>query len=194
MTESSLHHQPLSATDADLAQLEFFPRLRFGMPRHGFVYLRPFIVSCWHLAISARTYIEDAEGAADLPGYLVSLKVGLSELLVAVDCLLQGIEPLDDHHRLAMLFEHGLSEVVVADPERCLSALGLDHPDGDGEPEIARLVALWDAIQEAFPAELPNPLVPGGQGELLRALRSWDRLLRSAEVDSGFLADLYRTL
>ena len=171
----------------------YFPGLMLGSARWSPIHVRNLLIATWHLMISGRTFIEDAEAAVGSPEYLLMLKMGLAETVFSIDCLLKGAEPPYDVHRLALFYELGLSEVLDASPVEAQCLLALDRNDG-GRDEFDDIERFWNELHDAFPAELPNPLVAGGQADLLRTLRAWSTILEVCEIDGSFLSKLFKSL
>ncbi len=184
----------LVAAERDGLAPRFFPALHVGLARRTQLYLRPLMVAAWHLMISGRTMVEDAEGAVGKPEYLYMLKIAIAELAMAIDCLLKGADPPSDLHRFAMAVELGFTDFMEAGPDSVISLFALEADQGSAE-EYQRLADLWQQALDAFPSTLPNPLVPGsGQRDLLNILRHWSKLLADNNIDSRLLAELYRTI
>ena len=178
----------------DLKQIDYFPSFAVGLARATPSHLQRLLTATWHLMLSGRTLIEDAEGAVGSPDYLIMLKLRLSELIVGVDFLLRGVELPDEGHRLAIAAELGITEVAILSPDQLWNAVGLSSNAGT-QDEFNCLLEFWNAILEGFPATLPNPLISGrGQRDLVRTLRSWSRLLDQTGLDGKFLAELYKSL
>jgi hypothetical protein len=175
-------------------EVVYFPALKAGLTRTTAAQLRRFIIATWHLMLSGRTFIEDAEGAVGSPEYLLMLKIRLAETIAAVDFLLRGSELPDEAHRLAIAAELGLVEVASLSPDQLWEKLSFDVNQGSRE-EFERLSAFWNAILEGFPATLPNPLVAGGgTRDLINTLRSWSHVLDQCEIDGQFLIELYKSI
>ncbi|MCZ0970607.1 DUF6031 family protein [Streptomyces albulus] len=69
-----------------------------------------------------------------------------------------------------------------------IEAFGLAEEFGGDTCRVEEIHALWERMLAAFPGELPDRLVAEGQRDMLRTLRVWTRLARSAGLDIGFLA------
>ncbi len=164
-----------------------------GSARWSPIYVRNLLIASWHLMISGRTFIEDAEAAVGSPEYLLMLKMGLAETVFSIDCLLKGAEPPYDVHRLALFYELGLSEVLDASAIEAQRLLALDRNNGE-QTEFDDIERFWKQLHDAFPADLPNPLVAGGQADLLRTLRAWSAILKTCEIDGSFLSQLFKSL
>lgn len=174
--------------------LVYFPSLKAGLTRPTAGHLQRLMIVTWHLMMSGRTLVEDAEGAVDTPEYLLLLKLRLAEVIVGIDLLLRGVEMPDEAHRLAIAAELGLSEVVSLAPDQFWSLMCCDRNE-DAGAELAQMSAFWDAILCGFPATLPNPLVGGpGQRDLIQTLRAWSQILDTCGIDGRFLVELYKSL
>ncbi len=113
----------------------------------------------------------------------------LLELLYDIDTRLSGAVPLAEEHQLALALEYGLHDLAELDGPRLVDvfALAADEPDDAKAPDDGLVPELWERLCAAFPGELPDPLKPSGQREILRALRSWSKLCTAAGTDAAFL-------
>lgn len=170
---------------------QWFPTLQRGLPSAAQDTLPNTIAAAWLLLIDGNALLEDFEGAAGTVELTDVLKLRLVELFVEIDLTLDGSGDVDELHFLPLALDFGLHALAHLDGKdiSALVALGASETDPH-----ARLQALWDTILDAFPGEVPNPLLADGQGDVLRALQNWSRLCRAAEVDDAFLAPLVQAV
>jgi hypothetical protein len=82
-----------------------------------------------------------------------------------------------------------LSEVADLDGPALSSCCGLGDA-GRGQESASGILAFWDGLLASFPGLVPDPLKPTGQGELLRALRNWNKLCVATQTPTDFLQAL----
>jgi hypothetical protein len=178
-------------SDTRAARISWFPNLSAGLPAPAASHAEALINAAWKLAVDGRALIEDFEGGADEPALVGVLKLKLIELIIEIDLNLRGVPGLNEDHLLPLALQRGLSEVALLDGAALVAAIDfgadLQRPD-------EHIGELWDRLLEAFPGEVPNPLLADGQGPLLRALRNWSKLCRVGQVDDAFLTKLIKAI
>jgi hypothetical protein len=172
-------------TDDDI---DMFPSVRAGRGRSPDAAVEAWVTAGWLLAVEGRAYLEDLAGGTDQPDLRQAVRLKLLDLLCDVDHRLTGTDVVGGH-QLALALEYGLREVAVLSGGQVVDLFG---PDGTDDPDELRLVAFWAAVCAAFPGELPDPLQPSGQGQILRALRNWSKLCAATGSDAGFLEPLVK--
>jgi Family of unknown function (DUF6031) len=176
-------------TPGPLTQDRLFPTVRAGrgLPAAGSV--RAWATAAWLLAVEGRAYLEDLDGGRNPAALRQVVRMRLLELLLDVDDRLSGRAPVAEPHSLALALEYGLHTVAEIDGAELVVLFGLDREYGapDDGPDDGQVHRLWEQLCEAFPGELPDPLQPSGQREVLRALRMWSTLCTAADIDAGFL-------
>jgi hypothetical protein len=176
------------AVDPETADdIRLFSSARSGRGLPADRAVRAWVTAAWLLAVEGRAYMEDLEGGADQPQLRQAVRLRLVELLLDTDSLLVGYSEMADGHQLAVALEYGLREVAQLDGARLVRLFALDEEFGADKCTDGAVTELWDRICAEFPGELPNPLVPSGQREILRALRYWSKLCTAAGIDAGFL-------
>jgi hypothetical protein len=169
--------------------VRYFPRLRAGLGRAPGAEVQALCVAAFKLAVDGRAFIEDIEGAAEQPELLAVLRWRFADFLGELDLILRGTAPVDDWHHAALALEYGLSEVADLDGPTLASCCGLGDI-GQGSESASSILAFWDGLLASFPGQLPDPLKPSGQGELLRALRNWNKLCVATQTPADFLQSL----
>jgi hypothetical protein len=178
----------MTMTDSDrIPDAAVLPVLRTGRTMPAGAAVRTWATVGWLLSVEGRAYIEDVEGGVRQPEMRRLVLLRLLELLAEVDARLGGRHDIVGEHQLALAWEYGLHEVLDADGTAISDLFGLDDPLGSPDEAVTRVVTLWEQLCAAFPGELPDPLVPEGQGQILRALRSWSKLAAATHIDASFL-------
>lgn len=172
--------------------LRWFPRLTGGVGVEGSSMARATISAAWLMMSELYAYLEDLEGAVDVPDASALIKVKIAELLVQIDCILGRTAVLDDEHRLPWLLEYGLCEVINLPGTDMARLLGLFSVNDDAE--VRRVCQLIRDLIEAFPGELVDSLQAQNQGRVLRFLRSCDKACTTLGCDAGFLVPLMKSL
>ena len=166
----------------------FYPRQGTGSGSTG-EQVQAWITAAWLLAVELRAYLEDLQGGRAQPGMRYVVRSRILELVVQIDAHLAGVTPPDEEHALAFGLEMGLGELARLDGEAVAELFGLAGAI-DSRDRDAAVEAFSQCLLEQFPGDLPNPLEPSGQGELLQAMRTWSKLCAEAGIDASFLAPL----
>jgi hypothetical protein len=172
--------------------IRWFPRLRIGTAAPAPARVETLVSVSWLLMTELHAYLEDVSGAPADEDVQQSLALRLAELAVALDLRLRGDQEMDELHHLPLLLEFGLTEVAQLAGDEVVEALSLaaaQAPD-----RAAHLTRTYESMLAGFPARLFNPLLPETQGQVLRTLRTWNRLCSTAGTDPAFLAPLMRSL
>lgn len=170
-----------------------YPRAWGGRARDPVAVVEAWTTVAWLLAVEGRAYLEDIEGGGRQPQMLAVVKLRMLELLADLDARLAGSCPPAEDHLLALALEYGVDEMIRLDGPQLLECLDLRDGllDEHGDPEGIR--RLFQRLLDDFPGELPNPLVPAGQGEVLAAMQTWSRLGAELGIDishlRGFMED-----
>ena len=167
--------------------ITWFPDFAVGLPSANPAQLDALITAAWKLAIDGRALAEDLEGGADVPSLVAVLKLKLAELLQEIDLDLVAAPDIAEDHLLPLALQRGLAAVAHLDGATLAAVLGLDGRATD-------LAAVWTALLDGFPGDVPNPLAPDGQGPALRALRAWSKLCKATERDDAFLKPLIKAI
>lgn len=168
-------------------ELALFPGVRAGRGLPPETAVRAWATTAWLMSVDGRAYVEDLDGGADQPQLRQVVKLRLLELLSEIDTRLTGAEPAGEGHQLALALEYGLHEVCSASGPELAQLFDLDQEFGGDLADDAGVRDLWNALCEAFPGQIPDPLVASGQSEVLRALRDWSKLCTAAGTDAAFL-------
>ncbi|MEU6357427.1 DUF6031 family protein [Streptomyces sp. NPDC047072] len=168
-------------------QPALFPGVRAGRGLPPETAVRAWATAAWLMQVDGRAYVEDLDGGAEQPQLRQVVKLRLLELLAEIDIRLTGAEPAGEGHLLALALEYGLHEVCTATGPELAQLFDLDQEFGGDLADDAGVRELWNALCEAFPGQIPDPLVASGQGEVLRALRDWSKLCTAAGTDAAFL-------
>lgn len=168
-------------------ELALFPGVRAGRGLPPEAAVRAWATTAWLMSVDGRAYVEDLDGGADQPQLRQVVKLRLLELLCEIDTRLTGAEPAGEGHQLALALEYGLHEVCSAGGPELAQLFDLDQEFGGDLADDAGVRDLWNALCEAFPGQIPDPLVASGQSEVLRALRDWSKLCTAAGTDAAFL-------
>ncbi|WP_227270856.1 DUF6031 family protein [Roseobacter weihaiensis] len=171
--------------------VQWFPVLQRALPAAAQDALPRTIAAAWLLLIDGNALLEDFEGAAGEADLTEVLKLRLAELFVEIDLTLDGANDVDELHFLPLALDFGLHTLGHLDGDKLIALLQFGADESDPH---ARLLPIWENILDAFPGEVPNPLLADGQGDVLRALQNWSRLCRAAEVDDSFLAPLVQAV
>lgn len=164
-----------------------YPRTRGGRGRDAAAVAEAWTTVAWLLAVEGRAYLEDIEGGAEQPQMRAVVKLRLLELLADLDARLAGSRPPGEDHLLAIALEYGLDEMIQLDGVQLIESVDLRDGllDEHGTDEGIRL--LFQLLFDDFPGELPDPLVPSGQGEVLRAMQTWSELGAELGIDISYL-------
>lgn len=168
------------------------PAARRPLRREASSEVEAWATAAWLLAVEGRALVEDLEGGVEQQAMQHVAVVKLLELLADIDVRLSASAPLDEMHLLAVALEHGLSAVLAASGPELIEIFSLADGLAGGDAGPTRVIELFDRIVDAFPGELPNPLLASGQGPVLRALRAWGKVAEAAEVDASFLEPFLR--
>jgi hypothetical protein len=168
-------------------RLTAFPTVRAGHAMPTPQAVEAWVQAAWLMLAEGRAYIEDLEGGTEQPQMQQAAKLRFLEQLLDIDQRLAGRAPVDDAHCLALALEYGMHEVVAASGPELIEVCGLDEEFGGDTCQVEQIGVLWERLLEAFPGELPDRLVAEGQRDMLRTLRVWARLARTAGLDIGFL-------
>lgn len=144
------------------------------------------------MAIDGRAFIEDVKGGTDQPDYLKILKWRILELLSEFDQILSDSEVCDEIHYSALALEYGFSEILNLSGNEIIDLFKLNDPIDKSIVETKEILKLWEIILDEFPGEIPDPLIPHGQSDLLKALKYWDKICSIANVDRTFLKDMLK--
>lgn len=169
------------------ADAVLMPALRAGRTLDTESAVRGWATVGWLLSVEGRAYIEDLDGGVEQPEMRRVVLIRLVELLADIDARLAGRDGVPADHQLALAWEYGLHNVLAADGASLAGAFGLDDQLGATGDVVSRVTGLWERLCEFFPGEVPDPLVPAGQGEILRALRTWSKLAVATGIDASFL-------
>ncbi|MEN3584892.1 DUF6031 family protein [Streptomyces sp. ZYX-F-203] len=169
-------------------ELTAFPSVRAGHVMAGPQSVQVWVQAAWLMLAEGRAYIEDLEGGTEQPQMQQAAKLRLLEQLLDIDQRLAGRVAADDAHCLALALEYGMREVVDATGPRLAEVFGLHEEFGGDSCAVDAVHVLWERLLDAFPGELPDRLVAEGQRDMLRTLRVWAELARTAGLDIGFLA------
>jgi Family of unknown function (DUF6031) len=164
-----------------------YPGLRGGHARDSATTVAVWLPVAWLMLAEGRAYIEDLEGGAAQPQMRQAAKLRLLEQLADIDNRLAGREPVADAHCLALALEYGMHELVDASGPELAEIFGLHEELGGESCSVDAVRVLWDRLLDGFPGELPDRLVAQGQRDMLRTLRDWAALARSAGLDVGLL-------
>lgn len=167
--------------------IRFLPGLAAGWARTGGQAVEDWVTVGWLLAVEGRAFIEDLHGGTEQPELQFGVALRLLELLAEVDARLAAARPVDTVHGLAVALEFGLREVATMAPADVAETFGVSS---GLRPEVGCTEAIdtfWDALLDAFPGHVPDPLLPSGQGEMIRALRNWSKAATAVGRDAGFL-------
>ncbi len=164
-----------------------FPSVRAGHAMPSRAAVEAWVQAAWLMLAEGRAYIEDLEGGVEQPQMQQAARLRLLEQLVDVDHRLAGRAPVDDSHCLALALEYGMHEVMDATGEQLATVFGLDEELGGDTCRVHDVYVLWERLLDGFPGELPDRLVAEGQRDMLRTMRVWARLARTAGLDIGFL-------
>jgi hypothetical protein len=167
--------------------LDFFPDVRAGRGLPPETAVRTWATAAWLLSVDGRAYLEDLDGGAQQPQLRQVVKLGLLELLAEIDTRLTGAEPGPEAHQLALALEYGLRGVCRTSGNELVGIFALDEEFGGDESDDAGVRELWDGVLREFPGQVPDPLRPSGQREVLQALRDWSKLCEAAGCDAAFL-------
>ncbi|MFJ9777596.1 DUF6031 family protein [Kitasatospora sp. NPDC101157] len=181
-------NQQQGAATGAAERLVPFPAVRGGHAMPGPQAVEAWVQAAWLMLAEGRAYLEDLEGGSEQPQMQQAAKLRFLEQLLDIDQRLAGRAPVDDVHCLAMALEYGMHEVVDASGPDLIEVFALDEEFGGDTCRVDRIQVLWERLLEAFPGELPDRLVAEGQRDMLRTLRVWARLARTAGLDIGFLA------
>lgn len=164
-----------------------YPRVRAGRPRDAAAAAAAWTTVAWLLAVEGRAYLEDIEGGADQPQMRAVVKLRLLELLADLDARLADALPPGEDHLLAIALEYGLDEAIRLDGAQLIECVDLRDSLLDEEGTDEGIRALFQTLFDDFPGELPDPLVPAGQGEILRAMQTWSKLGAELGIDITYL-------
>jgi hypothetical protein len=164
-----------------------YPRTWGGRSRDGAAVVEAWTTVAWLLAVEGRAYLEDIEGGADQPQMRAVVKLRLLELLADLDARLSGSHPPGEDHLLAMAIEYGLDEVIRLEGAQLIECADLRDSLLDEHGTDEGIYVLFQSLFDAFPGELPDPLVPSGQGEILRAMQTWSKLGAELGIDIAYL-------
>ena len=168
-------------------ELALFPGVRAGRGLPPEAAVRAWATVAWLMSVDGRAYVEDLDGGVEQPQLRQVVKLRLLELLSEMDTRLTGAEPAAEGHQLALALEYGLHEVCQATGPELAQLFALEQEFGGEDTDDAGVRELWDGLCEAFPGQIPDPLVASGQSEVLRALRDWSKLCTAAGTDAAFL-------
>jgi hypothetical protein len=178
---------PTTKTDQSIV---FYPRFTAGYKKR--LEIASLATFVFKLSIDARAFLEDMDGGKDQPDYLKVLKLRLLELLLEVELVFSGIEPVEDYHHAALALEYGIGQVAHIDGKSLRSIFELfDSLDGE-EVSTKGVRDFWNRLIAECPGIVPNPLDPKGQRELINALRNWDKMCTLSGVNADFIKDLMR--
>jgi hypothetical protein len=170
------------------ARVPVYPGLRAGHGRDSAEAVSRWLAVAWLMLAEGRAYAEDLEGGAGQPQMRQAAKLRFLEQLVDIDNRLAGRTPVADAHCLALALEYGTHELVDASGTELAEIFGLPGEEFGGEEcAVDEIFVLWERLLEGFPGELPDRLVAQGQRDMLRTLRVWAELARSAGLDVGLL-------
>ena len=164
-----------------------YPRARGGSTRDAAAAAEAWTTVAWLLAVEGRAYLEDIEGGVEQPQMRVVVKLRLLELLADLDARLAGSRPPAEDHLLALALEYGLVEAIRLDGAQLIECVDLRDSLLDDQGTDEGIRRLFQALLDDFPGRLPNPLVPAGQGEVLRAMRTWSKLGAELGIDISYL-------
>lgn len=164
-----------------------YPRARGGRTRDAAATAEAWTTVAWLLAVEGRAYLEDIEGGAEQPQMRVVVKLRLLELLADLDARLAGARPPGEDHLLSLALEYGLDEAIRLDGAELIDCVDLCDSLLDEQGTDEGVQRLFQALIDDFPGELPDPLVPAGQGEVLRAMRTWSKLGAELGIDISYL-------
>lgn len=174
-----------AATAAE--RVPVYPGLRGGHGRGSAETVAVWLPVAWLMLAEGRAYAEDLEGGAAQPQMQQAAKLRFLEQLADIDNRLAGRTPVADAHCLALALEYGTHELVDASGAELAEIFGLDEEFGGDDCAVESVFALWERLLAGFPGELPDRLVAQGQRDMLRTLRVWAELARSAGLDVGLL-------
>jgi hypothetical protein len=166
--------------------------LRAGRALPAGAAVRAWTTVGWLLSVEVRAYLEDLDGGIGQPEMRRVVLLRMLEQLVDIDARLGGRPEPGGDHLLALAWEYGLRDILDADGDTVADIFGLRDPFGAPEPAVAAVRALVEHLLDRFPGELPDPLVPDGQRQILHALRSWSKLAVAAGLDASFLEPLLK--
>jgi hypothetical protein len=178
-----LSHDP----DEPLGSIRLFPSARSGRGLPAGQAVEAWATAAWLLAVEGRAYLEDLEGGAEQPQLRHVVRLKLLELLLDIDTRLSGAVPVAEEHRLALALEYGLHDLAELDGDQLARMFALDQGLESEVPGDGLVRELWQLLCAAFPGELPDPLQPSGQREIILALRYWSKLCTAAGTDASFL-------
>ncbi len=146
----------------------------------------------FRLAIDVRAFLEDIDGGRDFPHYLKNLKLRLLELLAELNLLLSYDDGMDETHFAALALEYGVDHIAAMSGPELVETFGLLDSFSSEAVDVEGVVSLFERLIAEFPGDIPDPLAPKGQRELLKALRNWDKICSAQGVDAKFLEDLLK--
>ena len=179
-------------TKDNLQNPVFFPKIKAGYKRPVQNEIYALATFAFKLAVDVRAFLEDIEGARQDPHYLKTLKLRLLEMLYELNLVISSAGPMDELHFAALALEYGTPDIALLNGPALIETFGLWDDFDSEDVDIGGAVELFARMLDEFPGEIPDPLVPSGQGVLLKALRNWDKICRTAQVDAKFIEDLLK--
>jgi hypothetical protein len=176
----------------NLQNLVFFPKIKAGYKRPVQNEIYAQATFAFKLAVDVRAFLEDIDGALQHPHYLKTLKLRLLEMLYELNLVISYAGPMDELHFAALALEYGVPDIAQLDGPTLIDIFGLWDDFNSENVDISGVTDLFEQIIEEFPGEVPDPLVPSGQSVLLKALRNWDKICRTAQVNAKFIEDLLK--
>jgi hypothetical protein len=176
----------------DIENLTYFRSMKMGRqkPLSRYIYLISTVA--FGMAIDGRAFIEDMKGGANQPDYIKILKWRMLELLSEFDQILSDSGISDEIHYGPLALEYGLNEIVELNGEEIINLFILNDRMDKKNVDAEAIFKLWERILHEFPGEIPDPLIPQGQSDLLKALKHWDKICSLANVDTKFIKDMLK--
>lgn len=139
------------------------------------------------LSISWRSYIEDLEGAKELPELQYGIIISLIELMMEIDAsLASNGAVIDKEHYLAMALEDGLRNIVFWPGNEIIQMFQLSNINS----EIELAACFCNSKLDDLSIYIPNTLVSDGTNQYIKVLKNWVRLIDKFKISPELIEDL----
>lgn len=165
-----------------------YGRARAGRTRDAREAVQAWTTAAWLLAVEGRAYLEDLDGGVHQPEMRAVVKLRLLELFADLDARLAGARAPGEDHLLSIAVEYGFDELIQLDGDELMSFTEIHEGLLTTNAADAGIRELFQSLVDGFPGQLPNPLAPEGQSEILRAMQIWSRLASGLEMDIAYLS------
>lgn len=133
-------------------------------------------------------YIEDLEGAKDLPELRYGIILLFIESIMEMEILIDNNynKMVSKEHFLSMALEDGFSNAFKCSGKDVIDIFKLfDVESGSGE-----IIEYCKNMVEGLSEGIPNPMVAKGSSDYIKVLREWVRVIRQSEISPELIEDL----